>query len=299
MHRGHAAFPRGWSVEESGDAAPTAVHRLLPVLVMAGLLSCDTQSAPRASDQLIGVEWQLRSLVVSGDRQEGMAGAEAVLRFGQDGTYSGKTCNYFGGDVAVSGSRLRFEPGHSTSMLCVGPLDEIENQMGRMLGGEAMWSLADGVLRIEGADVAAEFVERDPPYPTRDLVVLATDQGEPGGAQFQFGYQEGEDGSVFLVWEGRNRSGEAWGSGGMMAEAGGPEIMSFGLGDRIFVLGYAPRATARTEYQQASQEPVPVELFPLPQGLLAFGGFVGHIEGQVVALDAGGREIGRSRPVPA
>ncbi len=297
-----------WARPMVGVAAAVALAVVAVMVTRDPDRSPAELAAPTASiDDLIGREWRIDVVTAQGERREIDPSYDAVVRFDGSGGFSGKTCNQFSGEVVVRASELAFgDEVQSTLMACGGDQGWLESSvMSVFLAGHAEWTLAEGVLRIEGGDVVVELSERPAGFPTQ-LVPLAT--SDPSGeAEWQFGYSEATDAEVaegayryFITWEGRAAPGQGYGNAGIAVDPQAP-LETMWVDDvegAMFTFGTLPAgtATARFEGDDGTREEVTV--YELPDGSLVHGQVVAASRGQVVALDGDGNEIARGRTVP-
>jgi heat shock protein HslJ len=265
-------------------------------------------AAPMASaDDLVGRDWRIDVVTAKGERRAIDPSYDAVLRFDGNGSFGGKTCNDFGGDVVISPSSLTFgDEVLSTLMKCTGERGWLEDRVTSLfLMGTAEWTLVDGVLRLDAGDVVVELSERPTGFPT-ELVQLTTSDafGEPF---WQFGYTEATDAEMaegayryFLMWEGRSAPGTAFGNAGVAVDPEVPlETMWVDdVENAVFTFGTLPPGTVTALFEATDGTPEELTIYVLPDGRPVYGQVVAASKGQVVALDRAGNEIGRGRTVP-
>ena len=261
-------------------------------------------SAPRPEPgwaaSLTGVDWQLHRLVEGGSALD-VAHLDATLRFTRD-RVGGVTCNSFGGHLRVDGDRARMTDASSTAMACSGELARAEAAVHRELA-DARWERRGDRLLLEGRDgTRLEYAPRDAVYPSRTLVSLQ--EGRRGPGLYRLGWEAPDD-HVSLVWEHRPAADSGWEHVATSALRSEPvrhlEPMTARVADgEGFVLGFAMRDAARVVFAARGSE-TDLRRHPIPDAprWWAFGGFVPRAEGgQVVAYDAQGEELARSRPLP-
>ncbi len=96
---------------------------------------------PRASG-LIGGEWTVKSI-------DGAAIEGATIRFGQDGSFSGRApCNRYSGEAAISTNEIAFSPAVSTRMTCALQVMAAEKVFFEITGGIVQWSLSEDDVLI-------------------------------------------------------------------------------------------------------------------------------------------------------
>ena len=97
---------------------------------------------------LPGTSWVLTEMGGTAD----FADIVPTLAFGIDGSVSGFAgCNTFSGAFRVDGPALTLEPIAATKIGCAPPASTVETEYLQALAGVGGWTLADGVLRLEGA----------------------------------------------------------------------------------------------------------------------------------------------------
>jgi heat shock protein HslJ len=308
---------QGGSLCHRVGSSPSAVARAVAGLICCGVVAAlvligngsGEAMVPNASNALqqtrqkrasaiVGTEWRFDVLTTSGDRWVVPSDVDAVLRFNGTGGFSGQACNYFGGPVTIASRVMTFGPEiDSTAIGCLGDGRRAEVAVLQLLHARPTWSLANGDLRLTSPGVTAELRKRDAVFPTRDLVVLSASR--PGDVrQWQFGYQAQGDGSVFLTWEGRSRAGEPWGNAGMVVTGLPTDAMAVRFGRDTFVFGYVAPGAVSARYEPSAGTSRKLGLHELPIGRSVVGQYVPAGEGQVVAFDASGSELSRTRHLP-
>ncbi len=289
---------------------------LLGLLIVAAAVGCRDQGAEVRADgesagdvavaQLVRRDWRIEVITdASGDRRDVAPDYDAVLRFDGEGGFSAKTCNHTGGDVTVDAGRLTW--GREIASTAAACLDEdltwIETTLGSLFRGSATWTLADGRLHIRGNGVAAELSERPVGFPT-ELVQLATSDPD-GESEWQFGYAEdsaaGPGGYRFsLTWEGRSGPGRGYGSSGMVVDPEVPMDTMWvdDVDGRLFPFGTLPVGAAAAVFESVDGTTEALQTHELPDGRRVYGETVEAGQGQVVAVDGAGHEMGRGRVVP-
>ncbi len=110
------------------------------------------------SVELKNTSWNLSEL----NGQPIVAGSAPTLAFDTERISGSGTCNSFGGDYTISGSKLTFGPIMSTMMACMeNGLMEQESAYFQALGSTASYEVKDGQLRLldSGGAVLAVFTQ--------------------------------------------------------------------------------------------------------------------------------------------
>lgn len=138
----------------SGDAS---IVRLLDA---AGetLLTLTTPPVPSPTP-LASTTWKLESIIEGTTASSVVAGTSVTLILNTEaGSYSGRACNNFGGDLSVTGDSIAFDPPHSTTMAC--PAAELtqENVVLSILPRVTTWAVDGNALTLTGATNTLRFV---------------------------------------------------------------------------------------------------------------------------------------------
>jgi len=144
-----------WSLR--GWALPIAVGVAVIAVVVGVLLAIGTHHrAAGPSGGLAGADWRLESIRLDGQVHETPSNVKAVIRFDGKGSIRGSNgCNYVVVPVSVTGSALRFGPGSSTAMACLGTGGDVENQFSKALDQVDHWAVAGGQLALTGPNGTA------------------------------------------------------------------------------------------------------------------------------------------------
>lgn len=249
------------------------------------------------------VEWQLIELRQDA-RVRDVAEIDAVLRFDGEGGFSGRGCNFFGGEVETAGGRLRAKNSGSTEMGCSDVRGEIDNVTQAVLTGGAAWTIRDGQLRISGDGVELVYRPRDVLFPNRDATALV--EGERGEAVWRLSWQTTGD-QVGVDWESRERPGTGFEFTGIARPVDfdvtylEPSFTS--VAGEAFVFVVVPRGTDRVEFRPpGGREPVDLSEYVVPPAKTwsLFAGFVGPQSkgGVLVSFDADGEQLMESYALP-
>jgi heat shock protein HslJ len=122
------------------------------------LLTLTTPPVPSPTP-LAATTWSLESIIEGTTASSLVAGTSVTLTVNSDaGSYSGKACNNFGGDVTVAGDSITFGVAHSTNVAC--PADELaqENGVLSILPHITTWVVAGNTLTLTAPGNTLRFV---------------------------------------------------------------------------------------------------------------------------------------------
>ena len=120
-----------------------------------------TDASPSSSQprSWFDVEWVVTGYRVADTNTSPVAGSEATVTFGADGTVTGTTgCNRFVGQYTLDGDELALAPLASTRMMCEPALMEQEMAFLAALSWVAAADVVDGRLRLSDLDGATVVV---------------------------------------------------------------------------------------------------------------------------------------------
>lgn len=100
--------------------------------------------------------WRLTTITNGGTSVSPVAGSTVTVTLDPaHGSYSGRACNTFGGDLTVSGTAITFGAPHSTKMACVpSSLSVQEATVLSLLPQLTSWQIVDGRLRLQAGNGA-------------------------------------------------------------------------------------------------------------------------------------------------
>ena len=132
------------------------------------LASCADPNDPTAADPT-GIAWELESGSLDGGPISILDDHPITLSFTEDDAGGTAACNGYGGSYTISGNEIIFSQMSQTEMACSPDETMTSEQMYlQALGRVEHFSMADGMLTLDGEGVELVFVEL-PPVPTAEL----------------------------------------------------------------------------------------------------------------------------------
>lgn len=121
------------------------------------LLTLDPQPTATASAPAgVAGSWRLTTISTGGTSSSPVEGSTVTVTLDPvHGSYTGRACNTFGGDLSVTGTAITFGVPHSTKMACVpSSLSVQESSVLSLLPAMTSWQIVDGHLRLQAGDGA-------------------------------------------------------------------------------------------------------------------------------------------------
>jgi heat shock protein HslJ len=284
---------------------------LLVCAVLVAASGCGTEraytapSAPTASaspteqgpePKLVGTEWQLAEYTRNGSTTAVPEEMDSVLRFDGKGHYSGRACNWFGGDTTIADARFEIYARAGTDAGCDVLRGQVEDAVLGTLQGWLAWSIQRQrlMVRAPNGDTLIYRV-RDSIYPNRSARAIIV--GERGGVPYRVAVTDQRG----LVVESRNGPpGTAWGDTGLAID---PIVLTPRLeiilwrqvGDAYIVAGVVPGSVVKVIHRDpATKAGTELDIYPVNgTSRQVFAGFVPthSRDSTVTAYDADGEFV--------
>jgi heat shock protein HslJ len=240
--------------------------------------------------RLEGKDWVFESVETGASSWPLPESIPAGVRFDDKTHFSAYGCNFVSGRVVIHGHRIHFRGGMSTAIGCAGLSERVDSETGRVLYGSVWWEVTpDGTLVMRRGDVTARLHLRPTVFPATSAPVVSSSEN-PDGPQWQLTY----DTNGWLEWVGRDELARPWKWAHFRSDPYDTvQVQLVSLGRGGFVFGRLPDATVAARLETGGKAQI-LDLKTFAGVRPFIGQRVAARSGQVVAVDAGGRELARS-----